>query len=88
VHEVWLAWMLDEHIPSILGTGCFIRHQVVRLLETDETDGPVYAVQYYIESKAQYNTFIDVYQAAFKNLEQQQWGDRIFSFTSLMQVVN
>ena len=88
MHEVWLAWMLDEHIPSILGTGCFIRHQVVRLLETDETDGPVYAVQYYIESKAQYNTFIDVYQAAFKNLEQQQWGDRIFSFTSLMQVVN
>lgn len=88
VHEAWLAWMLDEHIPAILGTGCFVRHQVVRLLETDETEGPVYAVQYYVLHKALYNTFINDHQPGFKKLEHARWGNSIFSFTSLMQVVN
>jgi len=88
VHEAWLMWMLDEYIPAILGTGCFTKHQVVRLLETDETDGPVYAVQYYAENKACYDAYISLYQPGFKKLEYETWGDRIFSFASLMQVVN
>ncbi|HWB26607.1 MAG TPA: DUF4286 family protein [Chitinophagaceae bacterium] len=88
IHDKWLAWMLDDFIPAVLGTGCFIKHQVVRLLETDETDGPVYAVQYYLQSKALYNNYLLLYQPGFKKLENEQWGDGIFSFSSLMQVVN
>lgn len=88
VHEAWLAWMLDEYIPSILGTGCFVKHQLVRLLDTDETDGPVYAVQYYAENRQRYDTFINSHQADFKKLECAKWGDNIFSFASLMKVVN
>ena len=88
VHEAWLAWMLDEHIPAILGTGCFIKHQVVRLLEADDTDGPVYAVQYYLQSKAQYNTYLSHYQPGFSGAEREKWGEQVFNFSSLMQVVN
>jgi len=88
IHEAWLAWLLDEYVPSILGTGCFIKHQVVRLLETDETEGPVYAVQYYAAGKVFYNNYISQYQPAFNKLEQERWGSAIFSFSSLMQVVN
>eukprot|EP01035_Chromulina_nebulosa_P051609 gene51609-70282_t len=46
VHDAWLRWMLDVHIPEVLGTGCFEKHLLVRILETDETEGPTYAVQY------------------------------------------
>lgn len=88
VHEAWLAWLLDEYVPAILGTGCFTKHQVVRLLETDETDGPVYAVQYYAAGKAFYDNYVNQYRADFAQLEQERWSGTTFSFSSLMQVVN
>lgn len=88
IHELWLQWMLDEHIPEILGTGCFIKHQIVRLLETDEADGPVYAVQYYIQNIAGYNSYNALYRPVFEKKENDKWHKRIFSFSSLMQVVH
>lgn len=88
IHEAWLSWMLDEYIPAVLGTGSFTRHQFVRLLEADETDGPIYAVQYYTANRAAYNNFIALYQQGFTGLEQEKWGGEAFSFSSLMQVVN
>lgn len=87
-HDAWLSWMLDEYIPAILGTGCFIRHQFVRLLQADETDGPIYAVQYYAANKAVFDNYTNLYQQAFAALEQDKWGGAAFSFSSLMQVVN
>lgn len=88
VHNVWLTWMLDEYIPAVLGTGSFTKHQFVRLLEADETDGPIYAVQYYAAGMAAFNNYTSLYQQSFAALEQEKWGSAVFSFSSLMQVVN
>lgn len=88
IHEAWLTWMLDEYIPAILGTGSFIKHQFVRLLEADETDGPIYAVQYYAAGRAVFDNYANLYQPGFAALEQDKWGSAVFSFSSLMQVVN
>jgi hypothetical protein len=87
-HEEWLQWMLDVHVPEVLGTGCFIKHQLVRILETDERDGPVYAVQYYAVTIDEYNRFITFYGAAFAVRENEKWGNAIFNFSSLMAVVD
>jgi len=86
-HEAWLQWMLDISIPEILGTGCFVKHQLVRVLDTDETDGFVYALQYYAASRADYDQYTVLYEPAFKLQESKKWGNNIFGFSSLMQVV-
>ena len=88
IHDEWLAWMQDIHIPEVLGTGCFSSHKLLRLLQVDEEDGPTYAVQYFAESKAFYNRYATQY-AATHNLEATgKWGDKFISFNTLMQVVN
>jgi len=58
IYEAWLQWMPGIHIPEVMNTGCFTKYQFVRIMETDETSGPTYAVQYYTESKANYNRYI------------------------------
>jgi len=88
IHEAWLAWMLDIYIPEVLGTGCFVKHQLVRLLDTDEAEGPVYAVQYYALNRQQYDEYMALYEGNFKTQEHERWGNNIFSFSSLMQFVN
>lgn len=51
IHDSWIEWMKIEHIPEVMNTGCFEKYQWVRLLETDETEGITYAVQYYCAEK-------------------------------------
>ena len=44
IADAWLQWLLREHIPDMLHTGCFRSHRVVRLMEVDDSEGPTYAV--------------------------------------------
>ena len=53
IHQAWLSWMKETHIPEVLATGCFEKFQLARILETDEEEGPTYAVQYYAASDVQ-----------------------------------
>lgn len=87
IHEEWLQWMVDVHIPEMLGTGCFQKYQLVRLLEIDESSGPTYAVQYYAESKSNYNRYIELFAPAIRKKSNDMWGDRMVAFRTLMQVV-
>ncbi len=88
IHEEWLQWLIEEHIPEVLETGCFNGHRVLRLLETDETEGVTYAVQYEAESKGLYNQYIDKFANQLREKSFQKWGDRFIAFRTIMQVVN
>ena len=88
IHDAWLAWMLDIHIPEILGSGCFKEHTLLRLLQVDEEEGPTYALQLFAESKAFYNRYMAQYAATSRKEETGQWGSKFISFDTLMQVVN
>ena len=87
IHEAWLQWMTNVHIPEVMNTNCFIKYQFVRLLETDETEGATYTIQYYAESKADYNKYIELYAPALREKGNKLWKDKWFTFRSLMQLV-
>ena len=80
--------MLDEHLPEVLGTGCFEKHQLVRLLDIDEADGPTYAVQYYARSRASYSRYQELYGNALHKKVSDRWGNYITSFRTLMEIVD
>jgi hypothetical protein len=88
IHEAWLQWMSEVHIPNIMNTGCFEKFQFVKLLDTDETEGPTYAVQYYAISKAQYNRYIDIYSSQLRKESTDKWGNSFIAFRTLMEVVS
>ncbi|HEX2684581.1 MAG TPA: DUF4286 family protein [Ferruginibacter sp.] len=84
----WLHWLKEEHIPDVIQTGCFTHAVILRLMEVDETDGPTFAVQYFAESKALYNNYIQHHAAAMRQKGFDKWGDQFIAFRSVMQVVN
>jgi len=88
IHQGWLTWLKEEHIPAILNTGCFTNAKVLRLLETDDSDGPTYAVQYYAESKAEYNRYMETFAGKMRQRSFEKWSDQFIAFSSVMQVVN
>lgn len=88
VAENWLHWMKEEHIPDVVGTGCFTHAVILRLIEVDETEGPTYAVQFFSESKALYNRYIEKFSEEKRKAALAKWGGNVISFRSVLQVVN
>jgi hypothetical protein len=83
----WLQWMQAIYIPDIIGTGCFQKHQFVRLLEVDETEGPTYAAQYFAESMVKYNEYVQTYAPDFRKTMATKWGDKCIAFGTVMKTV-
>ncbi len=88
IHEAWINWMREKHIPDVMSKGCFTKYTFVRLLETDETEGPTYAIQYHAPDLKSYEQYLSQYAPALRNEAINTWGDRFISFRSLMTVVN
>ncbi|CAN5524414.1 DUF4286 family protein [soil metagenome] len=88
VNNDWIAWMKVIHIPEVMHTGCFSKFQMIRMMETDETEGITYAVQYYAESKADYNRYIEVNAPVLRKNTIDKWGDKTISFSTLMEIVH
>ena len=87
IHEKWMQWMKEKHIPEVMATGCFTGNQVLRLLETDEAEGPTYAIQYRAEKMEDYQEYISTHAPAFRKELTERWGDNFIAFRSLMEVV-
>jgi len=88
IHEAWLQWLKEVHVPEVLATGCFTNATIVRLLEVDDSEGPTYAIQYVAESKALYNRYIEKFAGILRQKSFDKWGNQFMGFRSLMQVIN
>ena len=46
VHDQWLLWMRDKHIPDMLATGKFTHAKMAKILVEEDLGGTSYSVQY------------------------------------------
>lgn len=88
IAAAWLQWSLSQQIPAVLQTGCFFDFKLVRLLEVDDTEGPTYAIQYFAESKADYNRYMSLHAATFLKQAFSHWGDAFIAFNSVMEILH
>ena len=51
IHDHWLNWMKDEHIPAMLATGKFLKALMTRVIVEEEMGGFTYSVQYTTDCK-------------------------------------
>ena len=87
VADDWVEWMREIHIPGVLGTGCFEKHQLLRLLQLDETEGPTYAIQYYAATLSKYDYYLQHHNNVMCKQIKEKWGEKYVDFSTLMQVV-
>ena len=45
VHDEWLNWMRDIHMPAVMRSGCFVDSQLLKVLYVDD-NGHTYSAQY------------------------------------------
>ena len=66
----------------------FCTCQLLKLHEQDEEEGPTYVVQYFTESKALYNRYMELYAGAIRKEYNNKWGDNFIAFRTLLEVID
>src|ERR1700748_2501645 len=85
--EPWLEWQLEEQIPGLLATKLFEGHQLYRLLEQEEDEGPTFVLQLFTSSMERYQQFISEFGPAFQQAGWDKWGNGFISFRTLLESV-
>lgn len=88
IHDEWLKWMQEEHIPEMLATQQFYDFKMLRLLEVDDAEGPTYAIQYHAHNLENYERYITEFAPVQRQKGIDKWGGRFIAFRSVMQRVN
>ena len=84
----WLQWLKNIHVKDVMESDCFTEFKIVKLLEVDEDEGPTFAVQFFAESKALYNRYIEKFAGEMRKRSFDKWGDKFISIRSVMQIVD
>jgi hypothetical protein len=86
IADAWLNWMKTEHIADVMGTGLFVDARLCRLLEQDETEGVTFAAQYFCNSLAEYNTYIDKHAQQMRDKGFKLFGGKFIAFRTVMEI--
>lgn len=86
VHEEWLEWMKNIHIPEVMSTGYFLENRFSRVL-SDDPEGITYSVQYLCNSMADYEEYKKTHASTLQKKHSEKYANRFVAFRTLLEVV-
>lgn len=87
VHDEWIQWMREHHIPNILLTGLFVDNKILKLLTEIENGGTTYSFQYFLNSMEDYEKYESEYATALRTEHDARFGGKYVSFHTLLEVI-
>ena len=86
IADEWVAYMREVHLPEVMGTGCFIKYQLCRLLN-EEDNGITYASQYYCISLEQLEAYQQHFAPALRAEIDRKFQGTYASFRTVLEIV-
>jgi gamma-glutamylcyclotransferase (GGCT)/AIG2-like uncharacterized protein YtfP len=87
VHEEWVRWMKEEHIPAILNTQTFLSAKMSRVLLEGDNNGITYSVQFAVTDKDKLEKYYKLDAPSLRQEAHQRFGGKAFSFRTELEVV-
>ncbi len=89
VHDEWLLWMQEEHIPEVMQTGFFTQYRMCRMISTqpDET-GITYAIQYMADSVQAIEQYQQTHAPALQAKHNEKFNGKFVAFRSLLEIIH
>ena len=86
LHEEWLDWMKNVHIPEVMSTGYFLENRFSKVL-SDDPEGITYSVQYLCNSMKDYEDYKSNHAPALQKKHTEKFTNRFVAFRTLLEVV-
>lgn len=87
IHDSWIAWMQEVHIPEVLAAGKFTKALMSEVLVKEDLGGITYSIQYTCASK---ELLLNYYEQDAPRLRQSihtKFGDNFGVFRTEMKIV-
>ncbi|MGS2741401.1 DUF4286 family protein [Sinomicrobium sp. M5D2P17] len=88
VHDEWLVWMRDTHIPDMLATGKFSNARMLKVLVEEEMGGVTYSVQYIADSKATLEKYYKEDASRLREEGQKRFADKFVTFRTELEIIS
>lgn len=88
IHDEWLRWMKEEHIPEVMATRCFTDFKILRVITRQEGEtGITYAIQYYADSFDNYRLYQEKFAPRLQQEHALRYKDKFTVFRTLLETV-
>ena len=87
VHESWLEWVREQHIPFMLDSTYFSQPQVARVITSAKQDGTSFSVQFRIQDMHTLKLWNKEYNSLFQENCSKQFGTEVIFFTTVLELV-
>jgi phosphoribosylamine-glycine ligase len=87
VHQQWLIWMQQTHIPAMLATQKFSAARLAKVLIEEEMGGTTYATQYTTDSMETLQQYYVQNAPKLRDEAQQLFGDKMLAFRTELEVL-
>ncbi len=88
VHDQWLHWMQEKHIPEVLATGKFSAARMVKVLVEEEMGGTTYATQYTTDNKETLDRYYQEDAPRLREEGQRLFADKMMVFRTELEVIS
>jgi hypothetical protein len=85
-HDEWLKWMLEEHIPDVMKTKCFVDCRMLKVLNVED-EGVTYSVQYTFLEMSDMEEYQAKHAARLQKEALDKFRDKFVAFRTLLEIV-
>jgi hypothetical protein len=87
IHENWLKWAKQVHIPAVMATGYFKSYQILNVIDSPN-EGVTYCVQYYADNIENFNHFYNKHFHQLQAIHNKEFENQFVIFNTLMKTVD
>lgn len=87
MHDEWLKWMNEIHIPDVMKTGLFLDHRMLKVIGDEDSGGTTYAIQYTCRNLVDFKKYETDFAPGLRREHQEKFGDKFVSFRTLLELV-
>lgn len=87
VHEEWLDWMKNKHIPDVVATGCFTQGKIYRIMVQEES-GVSYSIQYSANSMEDIQYYMKTFAPELQKEHMAKYKDKFTAFRTLLEQID
>lgn len=87
VHDEWLTWMKEVHIPDVMNTGMFFDNKICKI-HAEEQGGKSYSIQYLANTWDDYHKYLDEFATDLQKEHTAKYAGKFAAFRTILEVVH
>ncbi len=88
IHDQWLLWMNNEHIPEVMATGKFLSARLVRVHVDQPMDTIAFAAQYVCKDQQTLERYYNENAPEMRRKGLELWGEKALYFRTELEVLS